>query len=169
MCGNERTRFWNTVYHCKSTMSPVKASPWIPLDVISGLRLSLDAAARTASSRLPPLFLRVENPPKPWSKIPSWKPRAPLRLDEANDSEVGKARTIPNFAILYHGFPYAVIALTKCCQTFDTFFKNSFFFRLCVMHFVLSGMVSKTQKHQCIRLAVSEFQWSWSVLLWMVD
>ena len=96
ICGNERTRFWNTVFHCKSTMSPVKASPWIPLDVISGLRLSLDAAARTASSRLPPLFLRVENPPKPWSKIPSWKPRAPLRLDEANDSEVGKQEQFQN-------------------------------------------------------------------------
>ena len=56
---------------------PVKASPWMPLEVISGLRL---ANLFFHSSDLFPRFLRVENPPNPSSKIPSWNPFLPLRL-----------------------------------------------------------------------------------------
>ena len=57
---------------------PVKASPWMPLEVISGLRLCIILAFH--SSDLFPRFLRVENPPNPSSKIPSWNPFLPLRL-----------------------------------------------------------------------------------------
>ena len=54
------------------THLPVNASPWIPLEVISGLRF-------WKSDRFP-RFLKVENPPNPSSKMPSWNPREPLRL-----------------------------------------------------------------------------------------
>ena len=57
---------------------PVKASPWMPLEVISGLRLCIILAFH--SSDLFPRFLWVENPPNPSSKIPSWNPFLPLRL-----------------------------------------------------------------------------------------
>jgi len=43
---------------------PVKASPWIPREVISGRRFLLSGV----------------KPPKPSSKMPSWKPRAPPRF-----------------------------------------------------------------------------------------
>ena len=64
----------HTDHNVVTMTSPVKASPCIPLDVISGLRFWTG----------PALFFRVEKPPKPWSKMPSWKPRAPLRLGDPN-------------------------------------------------------------------------------------
>ena len=50
----------------------------MPLEVISGLRFT--AVLQGLVWDLLPRFLRVENPPKPSSKIPSWNPFLPLRL-----------------------------------------------------------------------------------------
>ena len=64
--------FCHTLCHTFSCTSPVNASPWIPFESISG---------RLFAGKFEMLrFLIVSKPPKPWSKIPSWKPLAPLRF-----------------------------------------------------------------------------------------
>ena len=62
--------------------------------------------------------------------------------------------TVPKFEILHHGFPYAAIALTKCCQTFDSFLKILWVFSGSV--WCKLSWVEWYQKHQIIRLLLSE-------------